>query len=118
MLTSVLRLRSLFSRRAGEPYRCAVVFPRYTETRLLERLPSPGARIRDHWGNSLIVTEVLQSGQRTYTVFAGTMRDYRESLHRSSGGVDLSAELLNLARQSATVTAKTRRRWRNRNRSP
>jgi hypothetical protein len=118
MRPSVLRLRSLFSRRAGEAYRCALVFPRYTETRFLERLPSPGARIRDHWGNSWIVTDVLQSGQRTYTVFAGTMQDYRESLHRSSGGVDLSAELLNLARQSATVTAKTRRRWRNRNRPP
>lgn len=115
----MLRLATLFSRRVGaEAYRCVVVFPRYTETRLLERLPSPGSRIRDYWGNSWIVSEVLQSGRRTYTVFAGGKREYRESLHRSSAGSDLAAELLNLARHSASAAARTRRRWKNRHYLP
>lgn len=115
----MLRLRDLFSRRAAyDEYRCVVVCPQYTETRFLKRLPSPGAHIRGRRGHSWIVLDVLQSGQRTYTVFAGTMRDYRTSLARSSGGLDLSAELLNLAHQSTTAASKTRRRWRNRHYLP
>ena len=115
----MLRLRALFpSRSAYDEYRCVVVFPQYTETVFLKRLPSPGAHIRGPRGDAWIVLDVLQSGRRTYTVFAGTMRDYRGSLARSSGGLDLSAELLNLAHQSTTAASKTRQRWRNRNYLP
>lgn len=112
------RLRQLLLRRSDEAFRCAFVFPTYTETRFLERLPTPGTLVRDRYGHSWIVTEVLQSGQRTYTVFAGPMTTYRESLRRGSGGIDLAAELLNVARQSLNAAGRGRRRWRNRDYLP
>jgi hypothetical protein len=114
----VLRLRRLLLRRSGEAYRCVFLFPGDPETRFLERLPAPGTLVRDRYGHSWIVTEVLQSGQRTYTVFAGAMTTYRESLRRGSGGVDLAAELHNAARQSLDAAGKRRRRWRNRHYLP
>jgi hypothetical protein len=72
----------------------------------------------DRYGSSWIVTEVLQSGQRTYTVFAGPMAEYRESLRRGDGGIDVAAELLNLARQSLDAAGRGRRRFRNRDGRP
>ena len=93
-----------------------IVFPGEPETRFLERLPAPGTLVRDGHGDSWVVTEVLQSGRHTYTVFAGAMTDYRESLRRRSGGVDLAAELHNVVRQSLNVAGKSRRRGRKRDR--
>ena len=72
----------------------------------------------DSYGSSWIVTEVLQSGQRTYTVFAGPMAKYRESLRREDGGIDVAAELLNVARQSLNAAGRTRRRFRERDYLP
>ena len=109
-----MRLRRLLLRRSGETYRCAFVFPEHTETRFLERVPGRGTLVSDRYGGSWIVTEALQSGQRTYTVFAGPMAGYRESLRREDGGIDLAAELLNLARQSLNAAGRGRRRFRDR----
>ena len=48
--------------------------------------PARGTLVFDRHGSSWIVTEVLQSGQRTYTVFAGAMTEYRESLGEKTAG--------------------------------
>ncbi|HYI75166.1 MAG TPA: hypothetical protein VEW90_07830, partial [Gaiellaceae bacterium] len=102
----------------GETYRCAFVFPDHSETRFLERLPGRGTLVFDRHGSSWIVTEALQSGQRTYTVFAGPMTEYRESLRREDGGIDVAAELLNVARQSLNAAGRGRRRFKDRNSLP
>ena len=114
----MLRLRRLLLRTSSQTYRCAFVFPGYTETRLLERLPGRGTLVFDRYGSSWIVTEVLQSGVQTYTVFAGPMSDYRERRRREDAGVDLAAELLNVARQSLNAASRGRRRFRDRNYLP
>lgn len=114
----VMRLQQLLLRRPGETYRCALVFPRHTETRFVERLPGRGTVVVDRYGSSWIVIEVLQSGQRTYTVFAGPIAKYRESLRREDGRIDLAAELLNVARQSLNVAGRARRRLKDRNYVP
>ena len=72
----------------------------------------------DRYGGSWIVTDVLQSGLRTYTVFAGPMTDYRASLRQEDGGIDLAAELLNVARQSLNAAGRARRRFKERDYLP
>lgn len=100
---------------------CVLRFPDSTETRWLDRLPTPGMRIYSHqghffWGQRWVVEEVLQSGVDTYTVFCVGRDEYVDHLrHRSLGERDLAAELLELARRSSEAVTERRRRRKNRN---
>ena len=60
-------------KRSNSRVRCILSFPGSTETRWLDKPPSPGLRLRDDGGHGYaaqvwIVNQVLQSGQSTYTV--------------------------------------------------
>ena len=95
--------------------RCILSFPRSTETRWLDRIPSPGTRIRDHGGDCYVaqvwvVDEVLQSGRDTYTVFCVGRSQYLDHLRNRSGKSDLDAELVEVVRRMKTAIAEGRRR--------
>ncbi len=48
---------------------CVLLFPDSAESRWVERLPSPGTRIRSRQGGAVwVVDTILQSGRETYTV--------------------------------------------------
>jgi hypothetical protein len=97
--------------------RCILSFPRSTETRWLEKPPSPGTRIRDHGGHGYraqvwIVDEVLRSGRDTYTVFCIGRSEYLDHLRNGAGfQPDLDAELLEAVRRMKSAIAEGRRRW-------
>jgi len=94
---------------------CVIHFPDSTESRWFDRPPSPGTRILSDggdgfWGRVWIVDEVLQSGD-TFTVSCVGRSEYLDKRRRSSDGrLDLTDELLELARH-IRGTVSERRRW-------
>jgi hypothetical protein len=71
-----------------------LLFPDSSEFRWVHRTPRLGSRIRSRAGDVWIVSEVLQSGADTYTVFCVAPRE-------GLGGVrELAADLLARARES------------------
>ena len=108
--------RHLFAPAPTSVY-CILVFPNVAEGRRLNRLPSPGTRLRSHgghfywhhWGRTFVVNEVLQSGKHTYTVFLVDRRQYLENLRERPDG-DLAAELVELARRTRETIEEARRR--------
>jgi hypothetical protein len=103
---------------------CVLRFPDSTESRWLEKLPTPGTRIRSHggpgyWAQVWIVDEVLQSGRDTYTVFCVGRSEYLDNLRKGAGvQPDLGAELLELARRTVEIVTEQRRRWKYRHYLP
>ena len=101
------------SKHAGSGVFCVLLFPDSAESRWVERLPSPGTRIRSRQGGAVwVVDVVLQSGRETYTVFCVDPREYSGGRRRDPDGAsDLAAELLEAARHtSETVTERSHRR--------
>jgi hypothetical protein len=71
-----------------------LLFPDSSEFRWVHRIPRRGSRIRSRIGDVWTVSEVLQSGADTYTVFCVAPRE-------GLGGVrELAADLLARARES------------------
>ena len=111
-------------RPSGAAYYCVLRFPDATESRSFSQLPTRGMRIRSHGGASYrgrpwVVDEVLQSGRATYTVFCVDRREYLDSLrHGSRDAPELAAELLELARRTASTVTEQRRRWKHRHYQP
>ena len=107
----------LFKRRSPKPPEsgvfCVLLFPDSAESRWLERLPTPGSRIRSRpGGRRWVVDEVLQSGRDTYTIVCVDRREQLDALrHRSDQQTDVAAELLEAARRTSEfVTERNRRR--------
>jgi hypothetical protein len=101
------------SARADAGVFCVFLFPDSTESRWLDRVPTPGTRVRSGLGSVWVVDEVLQSGRETYSVFCVPRREYAAALRRrSEGGRDLSAELLEAARHASEATTERRHRRR------
>jgi hypothetical protein len=118
-----LRLRA--SRRGAGGVYAVLVFPHSTETRWLERLPTPGTRIRDRggdsfWGRTWVVDEVLQSGLDTYTVHCVSRGEYRGRFRErlDDRTHDLSAELLEVARSTRDLVSEQVRARKKRNYLP
>jgi hypothetical protein len=92
--------------------------PETTETRWLDKVPTPGTRIRSregwgYWGQTWVVDEVLQSGRDTYTVFCVGQSRYLDKLRNRPGlQPDLASELLEAARRTRETVAQGRRRWK------
>jgi hypothetical protein len=111
-------------KRSNSRVRCILSFPGSTETRWLDKPPSPGLRLRDDGGHGYaaqvwIVDEVLQSGPSTYTVICVGQTEYMETLRNRSGfKPDLGAELLEVVRRTRTAVAERRRKRKYRNYSP
>ena len=101
--------------RRDEAYCVVVRFPDHGEIQYLERVPTPGMRIRDYWGQEWVVAEALQSGRDTYTVSCVGRREYQKGV---LGKRDLAGDLLELARRSIDGANEQRRRWKNRNYFP
>lgn len=92
---------------------CVFLFPDSTESRWLDRVPTPGTRVRSGLGSVWVVDDVLQSGRETYSVFCVPRREYADALrNRSGGGRDLAAELLEAARHTSEATTERRHRRR------
>jgi hypothetical protein len=95
---------------------CVLNFPGSTESRWLDKLPTPGTRIRSHGGHGYraqvwIVDEVLRSGQDTYTVICVGRDRYLENLRNPRGFLpNLDAELVEIARHARETLAERRRR--------
>lgn len=108
----MLRLFRRRPKRAESGVFCVLLFPDSAENRWVERLPSPGTRIRSRQGGAVwVVDVVLQSGRQTYTVFCVDPREYGGAHRRSDGASDLATELLEAARRtSETVTERSHRR--------
>jgi hypothetical protein len=110
----VLRLfKRRRSKHAESGVLCVFLFPDSAENRWLDRLPTPGARIRSRQGRAVwVVDVVLQSGRETYTVFCVDPREYREERRRRSDPTsDLAAQLLEAARRAGgTVTERSHAR--------
>jgi hypothetical protein len=101
---------------------CVVHFPDCIERRWFEKPPIPGIRLRSHrpyyhdgrWysGLTCVVDEVVWSGD-TFTVFCVGRSEYLDRRRRSSaGGLDLTDELLELARHTRETVSEVRRRWK------
>jgi hypothetical protein len=71
-----------------------------------------------YFGKVWVVSEVLQSGRDTYTVFLTSRSEYLDHLRRKSDKTDLSFELLEFARQTAASVSERRRRWKYRDYEP
>ena len=119
----VLRLptwRRLFARATANVY-CVLVFPDSTDSRWLDRVPTPGTRLLSegggYWGRSYVVNEVLQSGDGIYTVFLLDRHQYVRNLRERSEG-DVATELLELARHTKETVDKARRRRKYRHYTP
>jgi hypothetical protein len=119
----VYRMLQLSERLSSRPhrldaYQCVLRFPDSTETRWFKKLPTRGMRIRSQgWafyrGRLWVVEEVLQSGRDTYTVFCVDRRQYLDNLrHGSADKSDLAAELLEVARHTASAVTEQGRRWK------
>jgi hypothetical protein len=119
-MTTMLRLR-----RRGLPVKqdnvglyCVLHFPDSSERRWLDKLPTPGTRIRSHggydyWGETWVVDKVLQSGLDTYTIFIVGRSEYLDHLRNRPGfQPNLGAELLELARRTRETVTEQRRRWK------
>jgi len=112
------------SKRRSVGVYCIFVSPHDTETRWLDKLPTPGTRIRSRgghgfWGMTWVVDEVLQSGRDTYTVFCVSRSTYLDKLRNGPGfQPDLSAELLEAARRAREALSEQRRRRRYRDYYP
>jgi hypothetical protein len=95
---------------------CIFHFPDSTEARWLDKLPTPGTRIRSrggdgYWAQVWIVDEVLQCGQDTYSVFCVARSEYLDKLRNPRRfHPDLGAELLELARHTREAVTEQRRR--------
>jgi hypothetical protein len=109
----MLRLfRRRSSKYADSGIFCVLLFPDSAENRWVERLPSPGTRIRSRQGGAVwVVDAVMQSGRETYTVFCVDPQEYRARRRGPGGASDLAAELLEAARRTGeSVTARSHRR--------
>jgi hypothetical protein len=108
------RLRPPVKHRNEGAY-CVLRFPDSIESRWLDRVPTPGTRIRSHgghgyWGRMWIVDEVLQSGNDTYTVTCVGRAEYLDKLRNGPGfKPNLAAELLELARRTRDTVTEQRR---------
>jgi hypothetical protein len=119
MVLRLLNLRSRFAQTRVGGY-CVLVSPESSESRWLDRIPTPGTRLRaGHgiWGQTWVVDEVLQSGINTYTVFLVDRREYVRNLRQRSER-DLATELHELARRTRETVDDGRERWRYRNYLP
>jgi hypothetical protein len=91
---------------------------------LLDRLPTPGTRIRDRggdsWGKTWVVDEVLQSGVDTYTVYCVSRGEYLDRFRERRDLLpnDLAAELLEVARLTRDAVTEPLRARRNRKDMP
>ena len=104
---------------------CVLHFPDSIEERWFEKPPIPGTRLHTHnwhyhegrWYSGLtwVVDEVLQNGD-TFIVFCVGRSRFVDKRRRSSDGrLDLSDELLDLARHTRETLSERRRRWKHRN---
>jgi hypothetical protein len=107
--------RVLTTQRSDETYCVVHVFPDHSEIRYLDDVPTAGMRIHDDSGREWLVSEALQSGRHTYTVFCVGQRASQEDVAERR---DLASGLLELARRSRDTVNKHRRRWKDRNYYP
>ena len=103
------RWRLHYGQRRPRVY-CVLLFPSSTESRWLDKVPTPGTRIRRDSGQRPVrVVEVLQSGRNTYTVVCGTREGPPDAPPL------LAAELLERARRKVD---EGRHWWKYRNDYP
>jgi hypothetical protein len=103
---------------------CVLRFPDSMETRWFDQIPTPGMRIRTHYGGDFcgrlwVVNDVTQIGGDTYAISCVERDEYLHNLQQRPGGKpDLSAELLERARRTTESITEERRKRKYRHYQP